>query len=263
MAEAWDLLRGDTSNWPDRAFYLDLIRESGEPVLDVGCGTGRLLVVYLSEGIDIDGVDNSPEMLALCREKASAMGLEPSLFQQQMQALELSRRYHTIIVPSSSFQLLTDPSDAKEALRRFHGHLEPGGRLAMSFMVLWSGPPQTAEQAAKWHKRKRLGERGSPAATLKNAGRSSVKASARRWSRARYDSDAQLEYTEDRYEVLVGGDVVETEEFSRSPATRWYTQKQSRALYEEAGFADVRLTAAFSQDPAGADDKTWAAIGLR
>ncbi len=136
MAQAWDLLRGDTSDWPDRAFYLDLIRESGEPVLDVGCGTGRLLLDYASQGIDIDGVDNSPEMLALCGEKAAAQGLEPSLYQQRMQALELPRRYRTIIVPSSSFQLLTDSDDAREALRRFHDHLEPGGWLAMSFMLM-------------------------------------------------------------------------------------------------------------------------------
>ncbi len=84
-----------------------------------------------------------------------------------------------------------------------------------------------------------------------------------RWTRARYDSDAQLEHTEDRYEVLVGGDVVETEEFSRSPATRWYTQEQSRALYEEAVFVDVRLYSAFSQDAASADDKTWTVVGRR
>ena len=66
MAEAWDLLRGGTSGWDDRPFYLELIRRFGEPALDVGCGTGRLLLDYLTEGIEIDGVDVSPDMLAVC-----------------------------------------------------------------------------------------------------------------------------------------------------------------------------------------------------
>ena len=67
MAEAWDVLRGDTSDWPDRQLYLTAIEHYGQPVLDVGCGTGRLLLDYLARGIDIDGVDNSPEMLELWR----------------------------------------------------------------------------------------------------------------------------------------------------------------------------------------------------
>jgi SAM-dependent methyltransferase len=68
MALSWDLLRGDTSNWSDRAFFQDVIRRRGEPALDVGCGTGRLLLDYLGQGVDVDGVDVSPEMLDLCRE---------------------------------------------------------------------------------------------------------------------------------------------------------------------------------------------------
>ena len=70
LAKTWDLMRGDTAQWPDRFFYREFIDRHGGPVLDVGCGTGRLLLDYLMDGIDIDGVDNSPEMLALCREKA-------------------------------------------------------------------------------------------------------------------------------------------------------------------------------------------------
>src|SRR6266581_3252376 len=91
MADAWDLLRGDTSIWSDRFFYRDLIGQYGQPVLDVGCGTGRLLLDYLAQGIDIDGVDNSPEMLAICVEKAQRLDLHPRVFEQAMERLDLHR----------------------------------------------------------------------------------------------------------------------------------------------------------------------------
>jgi SAM-dependent methyltransferase len=142
IASSWDLLRGDTTHWGDRRRYRELIERYGQPALDVGCGTGRLLLDYLRAGIDIDGVDNSPEMLARCREKAGRLGLHPVLYQQSMEALALPRRYRTILVPSSSFQLVTDSDAAAAAMRRFLVHLEPGGALAMSFMPLWqAGDP--------------------------------------------------------------------------------------------------------------------------
>jgi len=110
LASAWDLLRGDTSDWSDRPFYRNIILQSGQPALDIGCGTGRLLLDYLAEGIDIDGVDNSPEMLAICREKAQKRGLHPTLFHQSMEALAVPRRYRTIIVPSGSFNWSQTPT---------------------------------------------------------------------------------------------------------------------------------------------------------
>lgn len=67
LAQTWDLFRGDTSQWPDRLFYREFISQHGGRMLDVGCGTGRLLLDYLMDGVDIEGVDNSPEMLTLCR----------------------------------------------------------------------------------------------------------------------------------------------------------------------------------------------------
>src|SRR6266516_3907352 len=118
-----------------RAFYIEAIGRFGEPVLDVACGTGRLLLDYLGEGIDIDGVDVSDDMLELCRAKAPAFGLQPRLYRQGMYSLDLPRRYRSIIVPSSSFQLLLDPAAAREAMGRFFVHLEPPGALVMPFIV--------------------------------------------------------------------------------------------------------------------------------
>src|SRR5829696_1236858 len=89
MAEFWDLFRGDTSNWEDRFFYLDVVKKYGQPVLDVGCGTGRILLDFMQLGIDMDGIDNSPEMLARLKQKAKNLNLNPTVYQQEMDTLDL------------------------------------------------------------------------------------------------------------------------------------------------------------------------------
>src|SRR2546429_2167676 len=137
LAECWDLLRGDTSGWSDRAFFREAIGRYGQPVLDVGCGTGRLLLDYMGEGIDIEGVDNSPEMLSICRRKADAAGLTPRLFEQNMEELDLPRRYRTILVPSSSLQLVIEPDAADRAMKRLSAQLAPDGALVAPFMAVW------------------------------------------------------------------------------------------------------------------------------
>src|SRR5258707_12670168 len=95
IAQAWDVLRGDPSKWADRFFYRQLIEQYGQPVLDVGCGTGRLLLDYLAEGLDVDGVDVSPDMLALCRAKAERLGLPPTLYAQPVGTPALPREHAT------------------------------------------------------------------------------------------------------------------------------------------------------------------------
>ena len=225
MAESWDLLRGDTSGWADRPFYLELIRRFGEPALDVGCGTGRLLLDYLAEGIEIDGVDVSPDMLAVCRAKASPLGLEPTLYEQAVEDLQLPRRYRTIIVPSSSIQLVIDPATAERAVARLAAHLEPEGVLAMPFMIL-EGDESWATEAVR------------PDGAL-----------VRRTARSHYDPITQLEDTDDLYEVIVGSEVVAAERHLQKPATRSYTLDQARALYLQSGLELVRIVDEFSDQP--------------
>lgn len=244
MAATWDDLRRDSPRWEDRGFYLKVIQQYGEPVLDVGCGTGRLLLDYLAAGIDIDGVDCSPEMLALCRQKAGALSLRSVLYEQYMEALALPRTYRTILVPSSSFQLLTEVEGAREAMRRFRAHLQPGGVLVMPFMILWrEGDPQETP----WQVREARRDDGVV---------------VRRRSRSRYEPARRLEHTEDTYELERAGAVVRSEHYRRSPAVRWYTQAEARALYHEAGVADVRGCHGFTFEPARADDPLFCLLGV-
>jgi len=254
MAQAWDLLRGDTSQWPDRAFYRAVIERDGAPALDVGCGTGRLLLDYLAAGLDVDGVDNSPEMLALCEAKAADLGIvvEGRLFHQEMARLDLPRPYATIFVPSLSFQLLTDLEDVEAAMARFRDHLIPGGVLVMSFKSkLWPGRRTPAQM--QWSDWFMIGERprGENGEVI------------RRWIRARYDHEAQLEHEENRYEVLRDGVIIETEHHQRSPCVRWHSQSQAAACFERAGFAEVTLTSESTFDPATPEDISFKVFGRR
>jgi len=254
MAQAWDLLRGDYSTWPDRPFWRSIIERQNGPALDVGCGTGRLLLDYLDAGLDVDGVDNSPEMLAICRDKATAAGVDVGgrLFEQPMERLDLPRRYATIFVPSLSFQLLTDANAARRALARFRDHLAPGGVLVASFKVkLWPGrraPPQM-----RWSDWFKLAEAPRPGDGLV----------IRRWIREQYDHVEQLEHEESRYELLRDGEIVETEHHRRSPCVRWWTQAQAIAAFQDAGLADVRATAGDTLEPARSDDNLFKIWGTR
>ena len=44
LADTWDMWRGDPTNQGDRCFFLDIVRQYGQPVLDAGCGTGRIIL---------------------------------------------------------------------------------------------------------------------------------------------------------------------------------------------------------------------------
>jgi SAM-dependent methyltransferase len=103
---------------------------SGQPALDAGCGAGRLLLAWLRDGLDVDGCDVSPDMLAECRRLAAADGLEPALYAQALHELALPRRYRTIVC-CGTFGLGSTREQDAHALRRLHDHLEPGGLLAL------------------------------------------------------------------------------------------------------------------------------------
>lgn len=113
--------------------------EAGQPALDVACGTGRVLIPLLKAGLDVDGSDLSPDMLALCGKRAEREGLAPNLYAQATHELDLPRTYRTIYM-CGSFGLGGNADHDREALRRLHDHLEPGGLLVLDHEMSYSEP---------------------------------------------------------------------------------------------------------------------------
>ena len=245
MVRYWDLLRGDTSHWSSRPYFLKIIRESGEPALDAACGTGRLLLDYLAQDVDIDGVDISPEMIDACRVKLTEAGLSPNLYVQSMQDLELPRHHRTIIVPPSSFLPLTAVGDANRALLCFYEHMQPGGTLAISMKVFEPDP-----SAEEWE-------------MIEEAVRPADGAVVRRWFRCRYDVPRRLQHTEDRYEILCDGEIMESEMLSASPYLTWYTVSEAVGLLQAAGSSDVHTHSDFTFEPASDEDTSFIVLGRR
>ena len=136
---------------PEIGFFRPFV-EAGQPALDVACGTGRLLVPWLAAGLDVDGCDISPDMLALCRERALREGLtEPRLYAQAMHELDLPRRYRTIVL-CGGFGLGGHREHDVEGLRRLYEQLEPGGALVMDNEV-----PYAQGWWRRWRKDERAG----------------------------------------------------------------------------------------------------------
>jgi SAM-dependent methyltransferase len=115
---------------PEIAYFQQQIEHYGQPALDAGCGTGRLLIPFLRAGLDVEGCDVSPDMLALCQEQADREGLKPRLYLQALHELDLPRTYQTIVV-CGAFGIGVSRQQDFVALQRLYQHLQPGGVLLL------------------------------------------------------------------------------------------------------------------------------------
>ncbi|PSL45052.1 methyltransferase family protein [Salsuginibacillus halophilus] len=96
-------------------------------VLDLGCGTGTMMLLLLDEGYHVTGVDLSAEMLAAAQGKAAAHGYEPPLFAQDMRALEGLGTYDAVMAWCDTLNYAGDETDVERVFSGVKAHLKPGG----------------------------------------------------------------------------------------------------------------------------------------
>jgi len=117
----------------DIAFFVDAAVQAGGPVLEAGCGTGRVLIPTARAGVEIVGLDLSPQMLGVCRLRLSrepaAVQEKATLVHADMRRFDFGRRFALATIPFRPFQHLLTVDDQLACLSCIRTHLVDGGLL--------------------------------------------------------------------------------------------------------------------------------------
>jgi SAM-dependent methyltransferase len=217
------------------AWYAERLPDVTEPVLEVMCGSGRLLIPLLEEGLTVHGCDVSAAMLASCEARLDALGYARTLFRQDATALNLPFRYAAAFIAAGSFQLLADPVAALSALERIRAHLVDPGYLFLDLFV----PAEAAHPP------------GAPiiearTATLADGTRIAYRAETR------VDVENRRIDVQSRYEKRTGPLILARED--EALALTWYDEQEIAGLLTRAGYRDVTLEPAAWASTRGAPE---------
>ena len=155
---AYDSIAGVYDPWSrsvteDVEYYVELARDAGGPVVELGVGTGRIAIPTAAAGIHVIGIDSSPGMLAVCRDEADRAGVGERLDLRlgDLRRPPVSERVSLVTCPFRAFLHLADDGERLEALRAARELLVPGGRLA--FDVFEPDQDDIAQTNARWLER--------------------------------------------------------------------------------------------------------------
>lgn len=139
VAELYDHVPGYAGR-PDLGFYLDYVRSAPGPTLELGCGTGRLLIPISKAGYPIVGLDLSEYMLDRCRAKLEHepedVQARARTVQGDMTRFDLEQTFGLITIPFRAFQHLISVEEQLDCLRCANRHLDVGGLLILDLFQI-------------------------------------------------------------------------------------------------------------------------------
>jgi SAM-dependent methyltransferase len=225
---------------PDVAFFVDMARESGGPVLEVGCGTGRVLIPTARAGIAIEGLDTSPAMLDICRaslaREDAAVQARVRLHPGDMRDPPVDGSFALVTIPFRAFLHLLTVEDQLRALAALRERLRPGGRFVLD--VFNPSLPMLTDQ------RITIDPVVEPAFTMPD-GRRVV----RKWRIVGRDYFTQIQEVEFVFESTdaSGGTAVAREQFS----LRYMFRYEAEHLLERTGFRVDAVYSDYERRPFG------------
>jgi SAM-dependent methyltransferase len=144
--ELYDLENQDFE--PDGLFLLDVAKKLNGPVLEVGCGTGRITIPLAKNHVDITGLDVVPEMIQRAKEKAG--GLPIHWIIEDIRSFHLAQSFRLIFETGSVFQHLLNRIDQESYLARVRDHLEEQGRFIFGLMFPHPELLSSEESEKEW-----------------------------------------------------------------------------------------------------------------
>lgn len=134
VAPYYDLL---SPGLPGELQFYRKLAKGKKKVLEIACGTGRILLPILKEGVDISGIDLSTKMLQILKRKAKAEGLSPKVHLADMRNFRLKDKFDLIIIPYNAFLHAETSEDQISTLKCIRRHLKKGGILALNIFFPW------------------------------------------------------------------------------------------------------------------------------
>ena len=155
--DAWaELLIAGSPVEGDAEFYVEQARRSGGPVLDVGCGTGRIGIALAEQEVEVVGLDLSAPMLRIAERKRASLPAEVArrltFVLADMTDFTLDQTFPLIVTPSRSFQFMLTPKAQRAALASMRRHLRPDGALVLDLFdprLDWCVPGQDANEPSR------------------------------------------------------------------------------------------------------------------
>jgi SAM-dependent methyltransferase len=229
--DAYDLVLKDIPYGLD--FYVALARAANGPVLDITCGTGRILLPCLEAGVDIEGLDLFEPMLKTLRAKATALGLSPRLHQADMSDFSLPRRYALVMIPFNAFIHNMTQEAQIACLSGCRDHLLPGGQLVFDTFF-----PSLEIVGVPQNTRVLEGELPHPETGLP----------MRMYDTRSFDRVAQTQHSLNELELLAADGSVQ-KVFRSEVSARYIYKHEMELLLRVAGFARWEIYGDFDRRP--------------
>jgi SAM-dependent methyltransferase len=228
-------------------YFKHVIERSGQPALDVGCGTGRILVPCVEAGMEVHGSDASGEMIRLCRARLSSRSLATDLTVASTHELDLGQSYSTVI-SCGVFGVGTTREEDLEGLRRIRNHLTPGGRFIFDVYL----PGENSKDWLTWTKdhRPTLPSRWSKPDTRKTSDGDELVLQTRT---IEFDPLEQYSVWEIRVQQFEGQELLNCHQYRLRLNT--YFKNELELMLKVAGFRQVGMYAGLLDvEPAAYED---------
>ena len=216
----------------DKKFYLSLAKKTGGPILELGCGTGRITIPLLRAGYQVTGIDSSKEMLKRLKGKASELNLPSKrlkIYHVSMAKFALRQKFPLIIIPFCSFQYLLTKKKQNDCLSNIYKQLSFKGIFALELFIQ-KHDFLTEKEGKRWIYEKYLPEQKI------NIKRTTIL--------KRKDFNNQINYFQKEYKVFdKAGKCID--KFGLKDSVRYVFRSEMENLLEKHGFKIKNIFGAY------------------